>query len=391
MLPGVRDRRATRMETDAPRMIDATGAFRDSSQQQRDEAELRDSEQFLSSALDALSAHIAILDERGVIVAVNEAWRSFGDDNRLISPASDIGVSYLDVCDTATGDDADDAHATAAGIRAVMDGDIDRFYLEYPCDSPTVERWFGVRVTRFSEDGPPRVVVAHEDLTQRRRAEQQQTDFLAMVTHDLRGPLGVIRGFAELMLRRNAFDERGLGLIVSQTRHMERMVADLLDAAAIEAGRLELNRMAADLGTIVRANVEQARTLSDRHEVDVEADAGAFPVEVDVTRIDQVLQNLLGNAIKYSPRGGPVRVRVWREGDRARVAVTDSGIGIPEAALDRLFDRYYRVGSGGGAPGLGLGLAIARSLVEAHGGSIDVRSTVDEGSTFTVTLPLAAA
>ena len=130
-----------------------------------------ESEPFARSTLDALSAHLAILDETTTIIAVNRSWRRFAEANATTLTGLAEGANYLTVCDTATGPDSEGAAAFAAGIRAILQGARDEFTLEYPCHSPTQKRWFLGRVTRFTADGVPRLVVAHEDITERRRAE----------------------------------------------------------------------------------------------------------------------------------------------------------------------------------------------------------------------------
>jgi PAS domain S-box-containing protein len=135
------------------------------------EEPLRESEPFARSALDSLSAHIAILDESGTIVFVNEAWREFAESNGAVGNVAE-GANYLQVCESAVGEQSADAAAFAEGIRSVLSGRRKEFALEYPCHSPTEQRWFVGRVTRFPANDPPRVVVAHENITERKRAEE---------------------------------------------------------------------------------------------------------------------------------------------------------------------------------------------------------------------------
>ncbi|MGI8554219.1 MAG: PAS domain S-box protein, partial [Dehalococcoidia bacterium] len=144
----------------------------DISQRKQDEAALRASEKFLPSALDALSAEIAILDDKGTIIAVNEAWRRFGQANSLQMDAFAVGSNYLAVCEAADGAFREEAMPAAAAIRAVIAGAREATYLEYPCDSPTQQRWFGLRVTPLAEERGIQVVVAHEDISERKAAEQ---------------------------------------------------------------------------------------------------------------------------------------------------------------------------------------------------------------------------
>ena len=167
-------------------------------------ARLRTSERFLHSTLDAISAHIAILNERGVIVSVNSAWSRFASQNNCLANNFGINANYLALCESATGSGADDASAVAQGIRSVMTGRCAGFILEYPCHSPQEQRWFAVRVTRFTGEGPVHVVVAHENITARKEAEaelQWKTAFLeAQVNSSIDGIL-VVDGLGKKTLQ----------------------------------------------------------------------------------------------------------------------------------------------------------------------------------------------
>ena len=211
-----------------------------------------------------------------------------------------------------------------------------------------------------------------------------------MVTHDLKTPLTSIKGLAQLMLRRQAFNPQALETIVGQSNHLERLINDLLDVARMEAGRLDLQLAPVDLGQLAQLATAQAQATTTRHTIRVEIAEQPMIHAWDGDRIRQILINLLTNAIKYSPDGGEVVVRVADdpEGQQATVSVIDGGLGIAPDILPRLFSRFYRAeASLTAGEGLGLGLYISRSLVVAHGGRIWVDSTPGAGSTFTFTLP----
>jgi signal transduction histidine kinase len=211
------------------------------------------------------------------------------------------------------------------------------------------------------------------------------------VTHELKGPLTTIRGFGQIMRRQAEYNERGVDAILSQTAQLERLIDDMLDAVRVEAGRLDLQRVDTDLNALVSACAEQAQARTQQHRILAEIPATPIHGWWDPDRLTQILGNLLSNAIKYDPHGGEVRVIVTDAGDSARISVQDAGIGIPLEAQARLFERFYRAGdSSASVKGLGLGLYITRSLVEAHGGTIEVDSTPNAGSTFTVILPRQA-
>ena len=225
------------------------------------------------------------------------------------------------------------------------------------------------------------------DATARKRLERAQEDFLAMASHDLRSPLTVVRGRAQLMQRRKQYDADGVGTILEQVRRIERLVADLQELVKLEAGGFELQRSPLDLGDVVQQAVARAPAQAEKHTIRVVPPEEPVIGNWDRDRLGQILDNLLSNAVKYSPDGGEIVIAAETIGTAVRLSVTDHGPGIPEETLPHLFERFYRADHVGSAPGLGLGLYITRMLVEAHGGKIWVESTVGEGSTFFVTLP----
>jgi PAS domain S-box-containing protein len=229
------------------------------------------------------------------------------------------------------------------------------------------------------------------DISERKALERQQRDFISMVTHELRNPLASIRGYAQIMRRRGEYMERGLDVVLTQSRRLERLIGDLLDVSRVEAGQLQLRREETDLVELVRAAADQAQALTRAHEVRFEAPERALVGRWDRDRLEQVLQNLLTNATKYAPDEGTIIVRVEDHECEVRVSVADEGPGIAPDALPHLFGRFFRSESArsSGAEGLGLGLYISRNLVEAHGGRIWAESTLGQGSTFTFALPYA--
>ena len=230
-------------------------------------------------------------------------------------------------------------------------------------------------------------VSALRDISERRGLERQQQEFLAMVTHDLKAPLTAIRGQAQLMRRRGAYREAAVTVIDAQAARMTRLIDDLLDAARLATDQqLTLERAPVDLAEVARAAVADAP--ADDHPIALALPETPVMVVGDRDRLLQVLDNLLSNAVKYSPPGGAVMVTVERRGDQAWVEARDQGVGIAPEALPRLFERFYRAENTLDSPGLGLGLAICKGLIEAHGGRIGVESAPGAGSAFWFTLPL---
>jgi PAS domain S-box-containing protein len=229
--------------------------------------------------------------------------------------------------------------------------------------------------------------LALRDISERRALERLQREFVAMVSHELMNPVTGIGLQAELLQLTRAYSETAVKGILTSAHRLERLVGDLLDASRIETGRLQLQPRRSDLLEIARVAVEEVRVGALR-EVQLQASATALVGEWDPVRLEQVIHNLLSNAVKYAP-DGEIVVQIERRGRQARVAVSDHGPGIPPDHLPRIFERFYRSAEAERqAQGLGLGLYITRSLVEAHGGRISAESVPGLGSTFRFSLPL---
>ncbi|MBI3964508.1 MAG: GAF domain-containing protein [Chloroflexi bacterium] len=229
----------------------------------------------------------------------------------------------------------------------------------------------------------------------REEATRLKDDFLSAAAHDLKTPLTTLVAQAQLLDRRARLhpeapaDAAGLERLVKESKRLSSLVLELLDAAQAERGKLVGQRELVDLLELARENC--ARHTSERHQCLVE---GVAPVvgELDRSRIEQLLENLVENAVKYSPDGGEIRVRVWLEQDTAQFTVTDRGIGIPAADLPLLFERFHRGTNVDDRrfAGMGLGLFICRGIVEQHGGRIWAMSRSGAGTTFHVSLPVTA-
>jgi signal transduction histidine kinase/DNA-binding response OmpR family regulator len=225
-------------------------------------------------------------------------------------------------------------------------------------------------------------------------ASAAKSDFLASMSHELRTPLNAIIGFSELMRSEpRAADQVAVPLewvehIHRSGQHLLGLINDVLDLAKVEAGRLELSREPVELSGAVAESLAGLAPLAERQGVTLTADVPPVVVTVDRGRLRQVLYNLLSNAIKYTPAGGRVAVEGATDGRTARITVADTGIGIAAADQARVFEEFQQVGDPVlRQPGTGLGLALTRRLVEAHGGRVELASTLGVGSRFTVVLP----
>ena len=227
----------------------------------------------------------------------------------------------------------------------------------------------------------------------REEATRLKEDFLSAAAHDLKTPLTTVVAQAEFLERKALRDPsapqdmQGLQRIVRESKRLASLVTDLLDAARLEQGRLVAEREPIDLGTLVAEVV--ARQSSGRHVIEVDV-RGAIVGTYDRRRIEQLVDNLLENARKYSPDPTPVCVTVWQQNGEARISVADHGIGIPSADLPAIFERFSRASNVDDRKfhGMGLGLYICRGIVEEHGGRIWAESEMGKGSTFHVALPL---
>jgi two-component system phosphate regulon sensor histidine kinase PhoR len=251
---------------------------------------------------------------------------------------------------------------------------------------------------RAPNEKPSGAVVVLHDVTELRRLERVRQDFVANVSHEFKTPLTAIQGFAETLLA-GALDDpennrRFLEIIRNHAMRLARLTNDLLKLARIEAGKMEVEFSSVGLLELIEACTETTLLKANRKEITLEITVPPqLPaVRGDAALLHDVLQNLLDNAIQYTPPRGHISVAATAGAREAVITVTDTGIGIPLADSERIFERFYRVDAARSreAGGTGLGLSIAKHIVEAHGGKLWVESTVGQGSKFSFSLPLDA-
>jgi signal transduction histidine kinase len=278
--------------------------------------------------------------------------------------------------------------AAAAGASRVAGGDLaTRLEESGPGEVGELTRAFNEMTSKLEE--------SHEQLEQQnarlRESERLKAELISIVSHELRTPLASVLGFTNLLLERDlSADDRKryLAIIDNQSRRLATLVSDFLDAQRVDEGRLEMAFAPLDLAALVREQAQLFAGESRAHRIEVDLGGEPFPVRGDRDRLAQVIGNLLSNGIKYSPDGGPIEVTGARNSDFVRVEVRDHGRGIPPAEQPRIFTKFFRGDAGAsGIAGTGLGLALAREIVEAHGGRIGFTSRVGEGSTFWIELP----
>jgi signal transduction histidine kinase len=257
----------------------------------------------------------------------------------------------------------------------------------------------GERTVRAREDGPSELAAMartfNEMASALERQREAQLAFLAGIGHDLVNPLSALRLNLGIIAPGRPLpsepDVRALfQRLERQVEKLRRMISDLLDAARVETGQLSLELQVCELNDLVAEVVDQHRQAAPTHPITVALPPAPVPVRCDPLRIEQVLGNLVGNAVKYSPQGAPIEVALAAQDGHAVVTVTDQGRGIPPEDRPHLFEPFQRGIGVRGIAGLGLGLAVARRIVEAHGGRIELDDAPRTGSSFRVTLPTAA-
>jgi signal transduction histidine kinase len=230
-----------------------------------------------------------------------------------------------------------------------------------------------------------------------RELDRMKDVFVSSVSHELRTPLTSISGYLELLLEGEAGDlteeqRRFLNIVDRNSDRLNELIDDILVASRMDSGQFSLDRTSVDLVQLATRQVESIRATAERKQVEVRltVEEGPPPLSADPMRLSQLLDNLLSNAVKFTPTGGRVGVLIGTRGETAYLDVSDTGVGIPADELDRLFERFFRASTSSTVKGTGLGLSIAKSIAEAHGGTISVESEVGIGTTFSVELPLRA-
>ena len=238
------------------------------------------------------------------------------------------------------------------------------------------------------------IIVMH-DITHFKETDKLKTELVATVSHDLKQPLSSMRGYLDLLQMANDFDERSLKFVDNLSfafKNMQALIDDLLDIARIESG-IKLDLKSIELMPILQRSMRNVQHRADEKSIKVVTDIPAPLPQIsgDVSRLEQIFNNLIGNAVKYTPPEGTVTIKIEVRQNTLRVYVVDDGMGIGAEDLPHIFERFYRVRrpETDSIDGTGLGLAIVKSLIEAHQGKIDVESELGKGSTFRVTLPLA--
>lgn len=354
-------------------------------------SEMRSEKQRTDAIIRYMADGLLMLDRHGVVVSCNPALaRMVGMQRQdilgqpAVAPTADPRLRAI--CEPATVKERTGVLAHEVEImRTEADG---------VAFSPRRLRVFSTPVNDETGQHMGEVRVVH-DVTKEREVEEMKDEFFSTISHQLRTPLFSIQGFVRLILDGDVPDagtqREFLAIIGRQAEQLAQLVTNLLNISRLESGQLEMQRGAVQLLDVLQQTVSKLQGIAQARDITVETDFPAClpTVTGDQSWLEQVVTNLVGNAIKFTPEGGSLRVGARCLEEEVLVEVSDTGIGIPADALDRIFDKYYRVPdeSGHRPEGTGLGLHIARQIVELHGGRIWAESELGQGSIFRVTLP----
>ena len=339
----------------------------------------------LEATLESMLVGVLAVNNRGRITVLNQVARQLLE----IPSNNSVGADYQEVIK--------DERVRDIIRRTLENGE--EVLEELTFTVGTSERYFQAQTAPIRGENEEILgeVTILSDITELKRLDQMKTDFVSHVSHELRTPLTSIKGFVATLLADTEgyydLDTRRefLQIIDQECDRLTRLINDLLNLSRIEAGRaLELILKPVDVVDIARKIIEIQKNYTSKHQFVLDVKQPVPTVIADEDKVDQIITNLVSNAVKYSPDGGEVRITIQEDPETGGVlvAVKDQGIGIPKEVLPRLFQRYYRV-EGRKISGTGLGLYLTRHLVEAHGGKIWVESEEGKGSTFYFTLPPA--
>ncbi|HEY7349875.1 MAG TPA: ATP-binding protein [Ktedonobacterales bacterium] len=363
--------------------------------------------QYVGSVLEAMNDSVLVCNQQGILLLVNLAGkRMLGIERaRLLSRHYHMGrfVTDFQVRTLAGQPLAVEDFPLMQALRGETVHDV-QLTLRQPDTGDEWQAHVSASPIKARGEGAPVVgaVAVLVDVTKARALDRAKDEFLAISAHELKGPLTSIRGFAQLLRRgtkqaphgvERRSDMQWVEKIEAQADRLGRLIEELTDAARADLGKFDLKMRTTPLGALLRRVTEAQQVTTERHKITVEAPATGLFVQGDETRLEQVFSNLVANAIKYSPAGGDMTIVVSGLEDQppapfVEVAIRDQGQGIASGDLERIFTRFTRADPVRGVQGLGLGLYIARAIIEAHGGTIRVESEgLGRGSTFVVRLP----
>ncbi|WP_226669514.1 ATP-binding protein [Metabacillus litoralis] len=341
--------------------------------------------------LDNIKEGIQLVDTTGTVIQMNEKLSDMfqiqSDSDSFIQSTYEKWVKILSMS-------VENKHELKKFLdKVIIEGKFAESSFIYHQQSP-VKRVVQIYCEPLTRKGETfGTVIVHRDITKEYEVDLMKSEFVSTVSHELRTPLASVLGFTELMLNKELKPERQkkyLTTIYQEAKRLTALINDFLDVQRMEAGKQTYDKKYDDILPLLTSIVETNQINSPNHTIHVTTETNNTMVLGDKDKISQVFNNLLNNAIKYSPDGGNVYVDVYEDGPNLKIAVKDEGLGIPAEAIEKLFTKFYRVDNTDRRRigGTGLGLAIVKEIMKAHDGEISVQSELKEGSTFTVSFPL---
>lgn len=350
------------------------------------------SEQLKDAILNSLSAQIAVLDSNGIIQTVNESWTDFAKENFQSEGSGQefIGMNYLEVCRKSNCPFSEEAPQALKGIVAVLEGTMPSFTLEYPCHTPENQRWFLMKISPLPDSLG--AVVSHTDISERKAMDQMKDEFIGIASHELKTPITSLKGIVHILQLSFEKKMKGeVGKLLStmdiQLNKLTKIVGDLLVVNTMPGKKMLLSNEEFNFKNLVTETVQNVRNISPLHFLSVKGNE-SVNINGDRFRLEQVITNLITNAVKYSPQSNQVLINSVVKDDVILFSVQDFGIGIEKENMSRIFEKFYRAQTGFAFGGLGLGLFISLEIVRAHKGNLWAESVAGAGSTFYFSLPL---
>lgn len=349
---------------------------------------LKASQEYLASIVQTIRESLLVLDKDLTVLSANAYFYNIFK----VTEAETVGKNIFDL-----GEGEWDIPALRKLLEQVLPHNNPFEGFEVAAEFPHIGRrmiMLNAYQIEFDGDYRDRILLAFEDVTERREIERRKDDFLGIASHELKTPLTSIKGYVQIIQRLLPPDTQPKLLeILSKTEHytdkLNNLITDLLDVSKIQSGKLEFNRDEFDFDTMVRDAAEGIQAATDSHTIKVAGQTGNVCFG-DKDRLEQVVHNLLTNAIKYSPQSKEVGLHIGQVSNFLKVAITDFGLGIDKKDHKHIFERFYRVGDVQQQyPGMGIGLYVCEQIVKQHGGTLWVESEIGKGSTFNFTVPVA--
>lgn len=369
----------------------------------------------LERIISSMAEGLLITDQQGVVQSLNHSAQQLFSQLQIdLSPEQSFSLRRL-----ATSSEIPWLAELADLIEYTLEGNtILNRELNAGISGDAIPLTLNISAAPLNESGPDYarpvgVVAVLNDITSSKQIEKLKDEFVSVVSHELRTPLTAIKGYTQHLLRRlerrlrekrqtadaesfqkeapESYDLRSLQIIQSQSEQLERLVNDLLDLSRAQWGEMNLQYTSFYLADVLTERVQLAQVSAEEHTITLDIQVRDSRVVADKLRIGQVIGNILDNAIRFSPQGRQVTVEIKEQNNEYQVSITDQGIGVSPEYINHIFERFYRVRNTASRQysGIGLGLFVARAIVEAHGGHIWVTSNEGLGSTFSFTLPRA--